>query len=130
MKPIRLLLLLTLLSNIALGDTNAVILHKDEKAPFDGVLLTREAADDQYRIGQERQSYKLLNDSFKVSLELETKNRQESDAKVEILKVDLVNTTKALNEVKSTSTWTKIGYFSLGIITTYFAIKGAHELYH
>lgn len=130
MKQIKFLLLVILTSNIALGDTNAIILNKDQKAPWDGVLLTKEAAAAQKNIGAERDSYKLLNESFKTSLDLETKNRQESDAKNVILKSDLENTTKALNGIKANSTWEKIGFFTLGVVVTYFAIKEGHDLYH
>lgn len=125
-----LLLILTLISNFGYADDNAIYLDKDQKAPYSGYLITPEGATQQRNVGIERDSYKLLNQSLTTQLDLESKSRQDSDKKVVILQNDLTNTTKALIEVKSMNDWEKAGFFVLGMVTTYFAIKTAHELYH
>lgn len=121
--------MLSLISSMSFGaDVQTMYLPAGSPAPFAGYLFTpsdaAQAAQNKQAVG----TYKLINQSLQTSLDLETKSRQDSDAKVLILQNDLTNTTKALNEVKSASTWEKVGWFALGVIATGLAVDGAYKL--
>lgn len=113
-----------LISNISYAaDIKTIYLPQGSPAPFAGYLETPDVAAASTKALNEVGTYKLLNTSLQTSLDNETKARQNSDAQVGILQSDLTNTNKALNEVKATSSWEKLGYFLLGIGTTYAALR-------
>lgn len=129
-RILPIILLVTLLGNLAYADTNAVILEKGDQAPYKGVLLTPEAAADQRTIGKQRDSYKLLDQSLETSLTAVTKERDDAKQEVHLLSVDNVNLTTNLKSVQHMSDLEKLGYVVLGIAITCLAIEGADKLHH
>lgn len=128
-KVTKLVIGLLLISNITYAaDIKTIYLPQGSPAPFAGYLETPDTAAASTNLANEVKTYKLLNTSLQTSLDNETKARQNSDAANAILQGDLTNTQKALNEVKATSTWEKIGWFSLGVLATGLAVDGAYKL--
>ena len=125
---IKVILALSLISSAAFSDTNAVYLIKSQPAPFTGYLLTPSEAQQMKNNTNAMNTYKLINISLQTSLDLETKSREDSDAKVNILTTDLTDTTKALNEEKSLNNWERVGCFVLGMLATYGALRLASQV--
>lgn len=125
----KLLIGLILIANSAYGaDIKTIYLPQGQAAPFAGYLSTPDAAAGSTKAINEVGTYKLLNTSLQTSLDNETKARQNADTTNAILQSDLTNTQKALNEVKATSTWEKVGWFALGVLATGLAVDGAYKL--
>lgn len=126
----RLIALILLLSTPAYADS-AITVHTGDvvKQPYDnGTLLDKEKADkikDQLIDGdsckKESQSYQKSIDLYKNN---EVLYRQEND----ILQSRNIELNKALNDSNSTSNWTKVGYFLLGIAVTSVAVYGAKQI--
>lgn len=125
----RIILALSLISSISFGaDIQTMYLPSGTPAPFSGFLFTQSDANQAAQNKQAVATYKLINESLTTSLNLETKSRQDSDAKVVILQNDLANTNKALSEVKSATMWEKVMWFGFGVLATGLAVDGAYKL--
>lgn len=118
---VRLILILTLISNIAFAQ-NAVYLNKSEPAPFSGDLLTLD------------QTKSLYNDSLEKSslqkqLDLTNQNNTLLEQEKQLLLDQNAKLIKTAQDEKSLSTWEKIAYFGGGILLTALAVKGASSLH-
>lgn len=103
-------------------------LSKDQKAPFEGFLFTAPKASELKDAVIERDNYKLINLSLEKSLELEKKNSELQNQKVNVVLEQNLNLTKSLNEERSMSNWERILWFGLGVVGTGMAVYGASKI--
>jgi hypothetical protein len=103
-------------------------LSKDQKAPFEGFLFTAPKASELKDAVIERDNYKLINLSLEKSLELEKKNSELQNQKVNVVLEQNLNLTKSLNEERSMSNWERILWFVLGVVGTGMAVYGASKI--
>jgi hypothetical protein len=117
-----------IISNIAYAE-DAVLLQKNDPAPYQGFLLPKEKVQELYNATIERDSYKAANDSFEKSLKLEQTNSDLKDQKINLLLEQDDKLAKALYNSQSLNNWEKAAFFIGGILVTGLAIKGLHEVY-
>lgn len=103
-------------------------LSKDQKAPFEGFLFTASKASELKDAVIERDNYKLINLSLEKSLELEKKNSELQNQKVNVVLEQNLNLTKSLNEERSMTNWERVLWFGLGVIGTGLAVYGASKI--
>jgi len=105
-----------------------VMIKKDERAPFEGVLFPLDQAN--------KMRYKLiecdikiqLNESYERTVKLYKQNETYQDNKVNLLLKQNDELSKALTESKSTSDFQKIIWFGLGVLATGLAIYGTKQI--
>lgn len=108
MLKMRYLIVLILLINSAFAQ-NAVSLNKDQKAPFEGVLLTKERAEKAVK-AEKRQ---IVLEDLRISQE-ELIKYHRKDAALQRRK---------LSQAKFESHVYNIAYFLLGVVITGYAFK-------
>lgn len=118
---VRLILILTLISNIAFAQ-NAQFLNQGDKAPFSGDLLTLD------------QTKSLYNDSLEKSslqkqLDLTNQNNTLLEQEKTILLDQNNKLINAAQSEKTISTIEKGAWFLVGILVTALAVKGASSLH-
>jgi len=112
---------------VALADT-AVNLSKDQPAPYDGVLLDKEKADKIRDELIDKDALEKTNESLNKSINLYRSNEDILNNQKGMLINQNIELTKALNDTRETSGWTKVGYFLLGVAVTGVAVYGATRL--
>lgn len=125
----------TLLSFLMIGLTisnafaqEVIMIKKDERAPFEGVLFPIDQAKKTRLELIECDIKKELNASYERTIKLYKENESYQDNKVNILLKQNDELSKSLVEAKSTSDFQKILWFGLGIIATGLAIYGTKEI--
>lgn len=127
------LLSFLMISLMVINNTNvfaqeAVMIKKDERAPFEGVLFPLDQAN--------KMRYKLiecdikiqLNESYERTVKLYKQNETYQDNKVNLLLKQNDELSKSLTESKSVSDFQKILWFGLGVIATGLAVYGAKQI--
>jgi serine/threonine protein kinase len=71
---------------------------------------------------------RIINLSLEKSLELEKKNSELQNQKVNVVLEQNLNLTKSLNEERSMSNWERILWFGLGVVGTGMAVYGASKI--
>lgn len=117
---VRLILILTLISNIAFAQ-NAVFINKDDKAPFSGDLLTTDQVKSLYNDSLEKSS-------LQKQLDLTNSNNQLLTQEKQILLDQNKSLISTATQDHTLNSWEKVGYFLGGIVITALAIKGAQQL--
>lgn len=125
---IILLLIISIIGNIAFADSDAIVLDKGQPAPWPGILLTNDRAQSARKAEIELGQYKLLNESFQKSLDIEKSNIDFFKQKVDILTIDNQNLSSSLQKERSSNDLNKVFYFLGGIVLTSLAIEGANKL--
>lgn len=128
-KLIKILTIITLINSYSFAQ-DAVLLNKDDKAPFNGFLLPQEKLQELHNNTLERDAFQKENESLNKSLNLQQTNLGLKDNQINILLNQNDNLAKALGSERTLNNWEKTGYFIGGIIVTGLAIKAAHDLYH
>lgn len=126
---INLIISSTLLLNSLCFAQDSVLLHQNDKAPYDGILLTQDKAQDVKNKLLEGDSYKLLNDSLNKSLNLQADIITKDDNKINLCMDQNDKLAKSLQSSTTMSDWEKVGYFLVGVFATAAAIYGAHQIY-
>lgn len=124
---IKLVLIFTLISNIAFGE-EMIKLEKDQKAPFPGYLSSESTMEKIKEDLIEGEAARSREPSYKKSIELYKENETYYQNKVNILSVQNDKLAVRLYESTSISTLEKIGWFSLGVIATGIAVYGASQI--
>ena len=122
-------ILLTINSNIVFAtDIKTQYLPQGTTAPFSGYLFTPSDAAVAAQDKQALPLYKQINESLQTSLANETKKTEDEITKNVILQSDLTAEQKAVHDEKVATGWEKAGYFALGVVTTYFALRLAAQV--
>ena len=106
----------------------AVMIKKDERAPFEGVLFPLDQANKMRYQLIECDIKKELNASYERTIKLYKENESYQENKVNILMKQNDELSKALTESKSTTDLQKILWFSLGVLATGLAVYGASKI--
>lgn len=107
---------------------NSVLLQKDEKAPFSGILFNNEDAN-KIRIQLlERDTYEQLNMSYEKSLKLMKDNEMLKDEQIKLLSESNLTLIQKLKDEREVGTWERIAWFALGVLATSAAVYGAKKI--
>lgn len=110
----KILILILILFTSSAFAQNAVLLEKDQKAPFSGTLVKNERLD---RLIKAEKKNIVLSDL-----------RIAQDELIEYHKADAKRQRKRLSEAKFEAFWTNAGYFLLGCVLTSVSFKIAQEV--
>ena len=113
MKKIIVLLIMLTISTNSFAQ-NAVLLEKDQKAPFSGTLVKNERLD---KLVKAEKKNIVLSDL-----------RIAQDELIDYHKADAKRQRKRLSEAKFEAFWTNAGYFLLGCVLTSVSFKIAQEV--
>lgn len=116
----KIIIFILLVSNTCFAQ-DAVHLQKDDKAPYEGYLTNPSKTRDLYNVGLER-------DSLKKQLELSQSDNGLLKQEKTILIDQNDKLAKTAYDSQSLSSWEKIGYFALGIITAGGAVYAAKKI--
>ena len=106
----------------------AIVLKKDEKAPFSGVLLPEDIANQLKNDSIDKYRYKLINESLEKSLTLTKDNLEITEKQNTVLFERNINMTKALNSSREMTNWERIAWFGAGILTSILVTYGTIQL--
>jgi len=115
------------ISNLAFAQ-NVIELNKGSPAPYNGYLFTPAETLKLKNTSQERDGFKLLNDSLTSSLNTSTEMVTELKTENNDLLTHNNQLSTDLQSARSTSEFTKVVWFALGIFATGFAVYGAKQL--
>ena len=107
---------------------DAVELHLGDAAPYPGILFSIPKAQEIRQNEIQLKAYKLINDSLETTAAELEKIKETEDQKVNILLTQNDSLAKDLADARSTSEFTKILWFSLGVVATSVAVWGAHQV--
>lgn len=105
-----------------------VLLQKDEKAPFTGILFPTEDANKIRVQLLERDTYLLLNNSYEKSLKLTNENAMLKDEQIKLLGESNLTLTKRLKDEREIGTWERLTWFALGVLATSVAVYGTKKI--
>lgn len=109
------LIFLTTINSFAV---DTIVLNKGQQAPFDGILMNTTKANTIKGQLLERNTLLEEKDSFEKSLKLYADINQLNTQKVNLLSSENDRLSKELGDAKSTSTFERIVWFSLGVLAT------------
>lgn len=117
-----------LVVNGAFAEEDAVYLEKDKKAPYAGILLPVEKANELRKSLIELDTLKTINESYAKSIQLYKQSEQLTETKYNTLSAQNDKLALALVESRQSSDLQKIVWFGLGVIATGFALYGAKKV--
>lgn len=128
MKILSILLITSILSGqIALAEGEAVSIRKNDPAPFAGVLLSNEKANELNNGLNERDQLKLLNESYTKTIKLYKDNEDLYNNKVNTLLTQNDKLAQSLYDARETTAWERFGWFALGVVGTSLAVYGVKK---
>lgn len=123
MKNLLSLLMLSI-SLTSVKAQDALMLEKDQKAPFTGILIKPETVQDLRKAVIERDGLIEQKASYERTIELYKKNEELYTKKVDLLTTQNDKLALRLADEREIGTWERIGWVSLGIVATGIAVYG------
>ena len=122
-------LLILLLIFTQVGYANqATDIKKDQPAPYDGVIMDKEKANNVKNELIEKDGLEKTNESLQKTITLYGKNQDLYEQKSDMLLKQNIELTKSLNDTRKMNDLEKIGLFVLGVAVTGLAVYGASRL--
>lgn len=128
MKKLIALILILVVNNPPIFADDPVIINKDDKAPFSGLLFSKDKAANLKNAVLERDALKQTNQSLQKSLDLRVDTQNQLETKVNLLSKDNDTLANNLRTERDANKYTYIFYFALGVIATSAAFYGARKL--
>jgi hypothetical protein len=122
-----LILSISLIAGSRSFSQDTIYIEKDTKAPFSGILFTETKAREIKIQLEERDTFKLLNESYTRSLDLTISNMRLKDEQLDLVLKQNTKLSMALRDQKDFNTWERIGWFALGVVATSFAVYGVKQ---
>lgn len=122
MKVLTICLIFLISTNCLAEDS--VPLKKDQPAPFDGLLLSQDKAQEVKNSLVEKNALGKLNESLNVSLKIQEDIISRQQNKVQILLDQNDKLAKTAYDSQSVNDWVKIMWFGAGILTTGLVFYG------
>lgn len=116
-----------LVSNVGFTQ-ESVPLKKDDRAPFEGVLLSLDKANKVRYDLLECDIKKSLNESYEKTIKLYKDNENIHQEKINVLLKQNDDLAKAVIEARSSTDIQKIIWFGLGVLATGLAIYAGKEM--
>lgn len=114
----RLILIICLITSGTVRAEDTVLIEKEQKAPFAGILFSLPKANEIRGQLLERDLYKELSDSQQKTIQLYKSNNELSESKVNMLLEQNDKLSASLRSSQSLNTWECVGLFTLGILAT------------
>lgn len=114
--------------NTAFAEEEALHLQKGTPAPYSGVLLSVEKATEVRQNLIELKTLRAINDSYVKSVQLYEESIQLNNQKNKLLLDRNEKLTEELGQIRSSSDFQKILWFSLGVLASGFAVYGAKKI--
>ena len=127
MKKAICLVLLTSLTSVNSFAADAVLLMEGDRAPFTGLLMTQDKANEVKVQLLERDTYKLLNISYESSLSLMNSNIKLKDEQLDLAINQNTKLSQQLREQKDFNSWERFAWFALGVLGTSIAVYGVQK---
>lgn len=122
------LISLTLIPVNSLAEDSAILLEKDEKAPFSGVLIKEQLVRELKTKAEDSDRYKLITESLERSIDIYKENETLYTSKVKLLVERNDSLSASLESARDTSDLTKILWFGLGVVASGLAVYGAKAI--
>lgn len=124
----KLLIILTILSNLCIADELVVPITKGDPAPYSGVLFPVSKAREMEKTSIERNNLKLINESYQRSHEIDAKTEELLNKKIDIVTQQNNVLNDQVYKYRESSNWNNLLWFSLGIFATGAAIWGVSRV--
>lgn len=128
MKRLLSFLMISLMISNSGFASESIMIKKDERAPFEGVLFPLDQANKMRYTLIDCEIKTELNLSYERTVKLYKQNETYYENKVNILSKQNDELAKALTESKSTGDLQKILWFGLGVLATGLAIYGTKQI--
>jgi len=114
--------------NNALAAESSVALQKGSQAPFSGILISEEVAQQTRRDVIELVGQRSINESLNKSLQLQDLQIQKATDQIQLLEHQNKRLYDSLQQDKSMNNYERVLWFGLGVIGTGAAVYGAGKL--
>lgn len=119
---IKYILAIILISNTVFAQ-EAVFLAKDQKSPYDGILMPQSLAAE-FRIAVlERDTFKAENTSLKLSLTLQEEIIAKKTEQIGIVLEQNDKLAKTAYSERNLNNWERAGWFLVGLLAAYGSVK-------
>lgn len=105
------------------------VINKGDIANCSGLLFSPEASKKVDENQQDAEYYKKLNDQLYKRRDLSIKEVETLDKRLKLYMDQSETLARQLYKKEKEDKWQKVIYFSLGVIATGIAVKGAAEIY-
>lgn len=127
---IKYLLIFSLISSTSFASCpkNVQVIQKGQEANCDGFLFSDEAEKKAAQAIEDSKYYKKLNERLEQRKKLTDKEIEVLDKRLKLYIEQSETLAERLNKRETQNSWERVLWFSLGIVVTGLAVKGASEL--
>ncbi len=121
------LIILTILTNSLLADP-VIFLDKDKPAPFDGYLFSpKDAKDLRLKLIDNDINLEVIK-SYQKSLSISDQINSANEKKINLCVTQVETLSKTTVDEREFSDWKKLGWFTLGVLTSILTVYGIKKV--